>query len=76
MKVYTEFTEFYDLIVHCWGGALQTLQTIIENGKESELMNLLEELTYANDGIGITELNDFLSFEDDYIFECLDISEN
>lgn len=76
MKVYTEFNEFSDLLENCWSGAVQTLQTIIENGKESELMQLLEELTYTDDGIGLTELNDFLWFDSDYIFECLDISEN
>lgn len=74
MKVYTEFNEFSDLLENCWSGAVQTLNTISENNKESELMDLLEELFY--DGIELSELNDFLWFDNDYIFECLDISEN
>ena len=74
MKVYTEFNEFYDLDKNCWSGAIQTLDTIAEHDKEAELMQLLEELFY--DGIELSELNDFLWFDSDYIFECLDISEN
>lgn len=72
MKIYTEFNEFYDLTENCWSGAIQTLDTVSENNKESELMDLLEEVFY--DGVELTELNDFLWFDSDYIFECLDIS--
>ena len=74
MKVYNEFYEFHDLSENCWSGAIQTLDTISENNKESELMDLLEEIFY--DGIELSKLNDFLWFDSDYIFECLDISEN
>lgn len=73
MKVYTEFYEFHDLSENCWSGAIQTLDTISENNKESELMDFLEEVFY--DGVELTELNDFLWFEDYYIFESLGIEE-
>jgi hypothetical protein len=49
-----------------------TLDTIEDKGKEQEFMDLLEEL--YPDGANETELNDFIVFDDDYIFECLDIS--
>lgn len=72
MKVYSDFYEFSDLTENCWRGAIQTLDTVSENNKKSELMDLLEEVFY--DGIELSELNDFLWFDSDYIFECLDIS--
>ena len=71
MKVYTDFYEFSDLSENCWSGAIQTLDTITEHDKEDDLMQLLEEVFY--DGIELTELNDFLWFDSDYIFECLEI---
>lgn len=73
MKIYTEFNEFYDLSKNCWSGAIQTPDTISEHDKEEELMYLLEECFC--DGVELTELNDFLWFEDDYIFECLGIEQ-
>ena len=38
-------------------------------------MNLLNELFADDDDCSITTINDFLWFDDEYIFECLDISE-
>lgn len=73
MKVYSDFYEFSDLTENCWSGAIQTLDIVSENNKESELMDLLEEVFY--DGIELTELNDFLWFDSDYIFECLGIEQ-
>lgn len=61
--------DFYDLMRGSWGGAVDTLERIEEEGKEDEFMRLLEQ-EYSN-GAGGTELNDFITFEDDYIFEAL-----
>ena len=71
MLVEREYT-FDDLFENSWSGAVDTLKVIIDNDKESELMYLLEEIFEgeANE----TELNDFLWFESDYIFECLEIN--
>ena len=71
MLVKREYT-FDDLFENSWSGAVDTLKVIIDNDKESELMYLLEEIFEgeANE----TELNDFLWFESDYIFECLEIN--
>lgn len=52
-------------------GAVDTLNTISNEGKEDDLMELLDEL--YPDGVDETEPNDFLAFEDDYIFQNLDI---
>lgn len=63
--------DFDDIYQNSWSGAVDTLNTISNEGKEDVLMELLDEL--YPDGVDKTELNDFLAFEDDYIFQNLDI---
>ena len=63
--------DFDDIYQNSWSGAVDTLNTISNEGKEDDLMELLDEL--YPDGVDETELNDFLAFEDDYIFQNLDI---
>ena len=74
ITVKTELS-FDDLMKDCWSGAVDTLNTIEENDKENELMNLLNELFADDEDCTLTTINDFLWFDDKYIFECLDISE-
>lgn len=64
--------DFYDIRENAWGWAKFTLDTISDYDKEEEFMALLEEL--FPDGADETELNDFIAFDDDYIFESLGIS--
>ena len=71
MLVKREYT-FNDLFENSWSGAVDTLKVIIDNDKESELMYLLEVIFEGE--ADETELNDFLWFESDYIFECLEIN--
>lgn len=61
--------DFYDLLEECWSGAIRTLETIESNNKEEEFMDLLNEM-YLNT---LTEINDFLRFDDTYIYDCLGI---
>ena len=56
-----------------WSGAKETQQRIIDENKEAEFDQLIEEL--YPDGIDETQLNDILWFEDDWIFEQLGISD-
>ena len=56
------------------GGAVNTKKKIIDNNKEEEFDELIEEL--YPDGIDETELNDLLWFESDWIFECLGMTED
>lgn len=63
--------DFDDIYQNSWSGAVDTLNTISNEGKEDDLMELLDGL--YPDGVDETELNDFLAFEDDYIFQNLDI---
>ena len=55
--------SFEDLKKECWSGAVDTLQKIEEEGKEDELMELLQDI--FTDIPTETELNDFLWFDDD-----------
>lgn len=64
--------DFYDIRENAWGGAKFTLDTIADYDKEEEFMALLEEL--YPDGADEKELNDFIAFDDDYIFKSLGIS--
>lgn len=66
--------DFNDLMENCWSGAINTLKTIEEHDKEDELMAHLEE-QYLDETPTMTEINDYLLFDDEFIFECLGISE-
>lgn len=63
--------DFDDIYQNSWSEAVDTLNTISNEGKEDDLMELLDEL--YPDGVDETKLNNFLAFEDDYIFQNLDI---
>lgn len=66
--------DFNDLMENCWSGAIDTLKTIEEHNKEDELMAHLEE-QWLDEIPTLTEINDYLWFEDELIFQCLRISE-
>lgn len=63
--------DFDDIYQNSWSGAVDTLNTISNEGKEDDLMELLDEL-YPY-GVNENDLNDFLWFDDDYIFNELGI---
>ena len=71
MKIIREY-NFNDLYENSWNGAINTLDTIIKNDMENELMEHLEEI-FDNQIPTETEVNDYLWFESDYIYECLGI---
>lgn len=66
--------DFNDLMKNCWSGAIDTLKTIEEYGKENELMSHLKE-QWFDEVPTMTDINDYLWFEDEFIFQCLGISE-
>ena len=70
--------DFNDLMNNCWCGAIDTLKTVEENGKEDELISRLEEIfgSYFGNVPEMTEVNDYLWFEWETIFEALGISES
>ena len=71
IKVDCGFDELYK---NSWSGAKDTLDTIASAGKTDELMELLEETFYC-DCPTATEINDYLWFDADDIFELLGISQ-
>ena len=73
MIIRREINDFDSLKDELWSGAIQTMETIEENDKEDEFMDLLDEL--FPEGEDLTNLNDFIRFDSDYIFETLGISE-
>lgn len=65
--------SFEDLKDVCWSGAIDTLEKIEEEGKEEELLQLLDSIFEKMPTE--VEINDFLRFEDDFIFKELRIEE-
>jgi hypothetical protein len=55
-----------------WGGAEETKDRIISEGKEDDFVSLIEEL--FENGISETQLNDLLRFDEEWIFSNLNIS--
>lgn len=73
MEIKDEF-DFRDLMNKCWSGAKDTLEMIEDKGYEDELMSHLEDEFYG-DIPTLTEVNDYLWFEEDAIKEALGIFE-
>ena len=61
----------WELNDELWEGALETLETIIQEKKLQDLMCLLEKI--FPEPVDITTVNDLLWFEDDFIFQQLDM---
>lgn len=71
IKVDYGFDELYK---NSWSGAKDTLDAIANAGKTDELMGLLEEI-FCDDCPTATDVNDYLWFDADNIFELLGISQ-
>lgn len=74
MFVKNEIYDFGSLEYDCWSGAIDTLNRIKEVGKEEEFMDYLEDI-FCDEIPTMTELNDFIWFEDEMIYEDLGIYE-
>ena len=68
MKVYEDI-NLKDF--ESWSGATETKNIIINEGKEEEFEELIEEL-YPN-GISATTLNDLLWLDQEYVLDTLGI---
>lgn len=67
------FKEESILDFKAWSGAKDTQEKIINENKEDEFDQLIEEL--YPDGLDETQLNDILWFDEEWIFESLGISD-
>ena len=66
IKVTVDIDRWYKYKDYMWGGALTTLDDVVEQGREYEAMDIIDEY-FSEDTLGyipsLTELNDFLWFE-------------
>ena len=69
MKVINENLSITDF--EAWSGAKDTKQTIIDNNKENDFDNMIEDL--YTDGLTDTQLNDLLWHDSDWVLEQLGI---
>lgn len=67
-----DFSRLYD---NSWSGARQTLDDISNANLEEEFMQYLDEM-FGADEVGDTELNDFIWFERNTIYDYLGLDEN
>ena len=65
--------DFTDLKNNGWSGAINTLEIIEAAGKKEELMSFLEDEIFTEKTPTKTDVNDFLWFESEIIFESLGI---
>lgn len=70
MKVFNDNLNLRNF--DAWSGAVDTQETIINEGKAEDFDSLIDEL--YPDGLTDTHLNDLLWFEEDWIFEMLGIN--
>ena len=68
----TKELDFRDLFEECWC-CDDVLNTIENHDAGDALMNLLEESFYGEVPT-ITEVNDLIRFDSDWIYECLGIN--
>lgn len=74
-----EVTDFDELSISSWSGAVQTLDTIKEYGKEEELIEYINDIINNctdRQMISETKLNDILWFDSDNIYEALGIAQD
>ena len=75
MEIRKEINGFYELADMVWSGAVDTIVDIQNANKENEFMNFLE-MVFCDDVPTDTEVNDFIWFERDYIYENIGLTEN
>ena len=75
MEIIKEVSNFYELKENSWSGALDTLKDIENTDKEDELMSLLEEV-FIDKTPTESEVNDFLWFDRDFIYENVGLNKN
>ena len=75
MEIRKEINGFYELADMVWSGAKDTIADIQNANKETEFMNFLEDV-FCDEVPTDTEVNDFIWFERDYIYENIGLTEN
>lgn len=77
MEIKKEINGFYELADMVWSGAVDTIADIQNANKENEFMDFLEMIFMDREELPTdTEVNDFIWFERDYIYENIGLTEN
>ena len=76
MEIIREVNDFWALKDMVWSGAVHTLDDIERAGKENEFMDFLEETFACGNVPTETDVNDFLWFEREYIYDFLGLDKN
>lgn len=64
------------LVDRLWSGAQDTMQKIIDAGKEETFFAIVQDMYCDKDSIDLTSLNDLLRFEEDTVMEWLGLNED
>ena len=75
MEIKTEINRFDELEDMCWSGACDTLNDIVNANKENEFMDFLNDV-FCDEVPTDTQVNDFIWFEREYIYENLGLTED
>ena len=75
MEIKKEINGFNELADMVWSGAVDTIKDIQNANKEDEFMNFLEAV-FCDEVPTDTEVNDFIWFDRDYIYESLGLTED
>ena len=77
MEIRKEINGFYELADMVWSGAVDTIADIQNADKENEFMDFLEMVFMDREEPPTdTEVNDFIWFERDYIYENIGLTED
>lgn len=63
------------LVDRLWSGAQDTMQKIIDAGKEDTFFAIVQDMYCDKDSIDLTSLNDLLRFEEDTVMEWLGLND-
>lgn len=67
LKIIKQCCDFDDLYNDSWGQAEEILDEIRKEGKEDDLMDLLEDL--YPDGVDGIELNDLIAYDWEWLYK-------
>ena len=77
MEIRKEINGFYELADMVWSGAVDTIADVQNANKENEFMDFLEMVFMDGEELPTdTEVNDFIWFERDFIYENIGLTEN
>lgn len=75
MEIRKEINSFNELADMVWSGAVDTIKDIQNTNKEDEFMNFLE-MVFCDEVPTDTEVNGYIWFERDCIYENIGLTEN